>query len=89
MARLERILAGHQKQAGWQDDVITMRSSRYVIPIPTSQYRTRSGILHDRSQSGATLYVEPTETVEMNNRINLLMQEERLEMCGIPRAIPA
>jgi len=87
MIRLERILAGHQKQAGWQDDVITIRSGRYVIPIPTSQYRTGTGILHDRSQSGATLYVEPTETVELNNRINLLMQEERLEMDRILRAL--
>lgn len=89
LARLERILAKHQKQAGWQDDVITVRSGRYVIPIPTSQYRIGSGILHDRSQSGATLYVEPTETVELNNRINLLMQEERLEMDRILRALTA
>jgi DNA mismatch repair protein MutS2 len=89
MSRLERILSGQQKQAGWQDDVVTMRSGRYVIPVPTSQYRTGSGILHDRSQSGATLYVEPTETVELNNRINLLMQEERLEMDRILRALTA
>ncbi|MEW5995451.1 MAG: hypothetical protein AB1744_13795, partial [Candidatus Zixiibacteriota bacterium] len=89
MARLERILSDQQKQPGWQDDVITMRSGRYVIPIPTSQYHSRSGILHDRSQSGATLYVEPEQTVELNNRINLLMQEERLELDRILRALTA
>ncbi len=89
MARLQRILGAQQKQAGWQDDVVTMRNGRYVIPIPTSQYRTGSGILHDRSQSGATLYVEPEATVELNNRINLLMQEERLELDRILRALTA
>ncbi|HWR82482.1 MAG TPA: endonuclease MutS2, partial [Candidatus Deferrimicrobium sp.] len=89
LARLERILAGQQKLAGWQDDVITIRNGRYVIPVPTSQYRTGSGILHDRSQSGATLFVEPEQTVEMNNRINLLMQEERLELDRILRALTA
>jgi DNA mismatch repair protein MutS2 len=89
VSRLGRILASHQKQTGWQDDVITIRNGRYVIPIPTSQYRTGGGILHDRSQSGATLYIEPEQTVELNNRINLLMQEERLELDRILRALTA
>jgi len=89
VSRLERILVSHQKQAGWQDDVITIRNGRYVIPIPTSQYHTGRGILHDRSQSGATLYIEPEQTVELNNRINLLMQEERLELDRILRALTA
>jgi DNA mismatch repair protein MutS2 len=89
VSRLERILASHQKQSGWQDDVVTMRNGRYVIPIPTSQYHTDRGILHDRSQSGATLYIEPEQTVELNNRINLLMQEERLELDRILRALTA
>ncbi len=89
ISRLERILSDHQKQTGWQDDVVTMRNGRYVIPIPTSQYHTGRGILHDRSQSGATLYVEPEQTVELNNRINLLMQEERLELDRILRALTA
>jgi len=89
IVRLGNILSSHQKQPGWQDDVITMRNGRYVIPIPTSQYRSGSGILHDRSQSGATLYVEPEQTVDLNNRINLLMQEERLELDRILRALTA
>ncbi len=84
---LERILAGRHKQAGWQDDLVTMRSGRYVIPVPSSQYRSDAGILHDRSQTGATLYVEPAESVELNNRINLLLQEERREMDRILRAL--
>jgi len=87
--RLERILAGQRKQAGWQDDVITQRSGRYVIPVIAGQYSHNQGILHDRSQSGATFFVEPNEAVELNNRINQLGQEERLEIDRILRAITA
>ncbi|UCE23281.1 MAG: endonuclease MutS2 [Candidatus Zixiibacteriota bacterium] len=87
--RLEQILSKQTKQAGWQDDIVTLRSDRYVIGIPTHQYRTDMGILHDRSQTGATFYVEPKETVELNNRINILYQEERQEMARILKAITA
>lgn len=89
LARLESILAGNQKQSGWQTDVVTQRNGRYVIPILAGQYKADSGILHDRSQSGATFYIEPNETVEMNNRLNMLFQEERLEIDRILRALTA
>lgn len=89
LSRLEKILSGQQKQAGWQDDVITQRNDRYVIPVVASQYRSNQGILHDRSQSGATFYIEPNETVELNNRVNLLMQEEKAEMVRILKALSA
>ena len=85
--RLETILSGKTKQAGWQDDVVTLRNDRYVIPIPTGRLEQETGIIHDRSQSGATLYVEPKETVDLNNRIHLLMQQERLEIDRILRAL--
>jgi DNA mismatch repair protein MutS2 len=87
IARLDSIIGGQKKQSGWQDDVVTQRNGRYVIPVIAGQYRADLGILHDRSQSGATLYVEPTEVVEMNNRLNLLFQEERVEIDRILRAI--
>jgi len=84
---LGKVLASQHKQAGWQDDVITIRNGRYVIPVPSSQYKNDLGILHDRSQSGATLFVEPGTSVELNNRINILQQEERLELDRILRAL--
>jgi len=87
--QLEKILSSGQKQAGWQDDVVTQRNGRYVIPILAGQYKSDQGILHDRSQSGATFYVEPRETVELNNRINLLTQEEHAEVIRILRALTA
>jgi DNA mismatch repair protein MutS2 len=89
LARLQHILSGQPKQAGWQDDIITQRNGRYVIPLLANQYKSEFGILHDRSQSGATVYVEPQETVELNNKLNLLLQEERVEMDRILRALTA
>jgi len=87
IARLESILVGSKKQSGWQDDVVTQRNGRFVIPVIAGQYRADLGILHDRSQSGATFYVEPQEVVEANNRLNLLLQEEQMEIDRILRAI--
>ncbi len=85
--QLGKILSAQQKQSGWQDDVVTQRNGRYVIPVVAGQYHADEGILHDRSQSGATFYVEPRETVEVNNRINMLMQEEHVEIIRILTAL--
>ena len=87
ISRIEAIVGSQKKQAGWQDDIVTQRNDRYVMPVISANYRTDMGILHDRSQSGATLYIEPAEVVEMNNRLNMLLQEERLEIDRILRAI--
>jgi DNA mismatch repair protein MutS2 len=84
---LDSILGAQSKKPGWQDDVVTQRNGRYVIPVPADGFRHDLGILHDRSQSGATFYVEPKETVELNNRLNMLFQEERVEMDRILRAL--
>ncbi len=89
ISRLDSILSSSQKQQGWQDDVITQRNDRYVIPVLAGQYKADQGILHDRSQSGATLYVEPKETVELNNKVNMLLQEEQAEIVRILRALTA
>ena len=87
MRQLEQTLSAQTKQPGWQDDIVTQRNGRYVIPVPANLYRADVGILHDRSQSGATFFIEPKETVEQNNRLNMLLQEERLEMDRILRAL--
>ena len=86
---LERILASRSKHRGWQDDTVTIRDGRYVIPFLSGDFRPDAGIIHDRSQSGATLYVEPKDTVESNNKLGHLFQEERLEIDRILRAITA
>lgn len=80
MSVLGEVLGQQKKQSGWQDDVITQRNDRYVVPIISGQYKSDQGILHDRSQSGATFFVEPRQAVDLNNKINLLKQEERAEI---------
>jgi DNA mismatch repair protein MutS2 len=88
-SRLEKILSSRKKSPGWQDDTVTQRDGRYVIPVVTTQFQAASGIIHDRSQSGATVYVEPNEVVEHNNRLGQLFQEERFEIDRILRRITA
>ncbi|KAA3632643.1 MAG: endonuclease MutS2 [Calditrichaeota bacterium] len=85
--KLEQMLAKQKKQPGWQDDVVTIRNDRYVIGVPTNKYQAEMGILHDRSQTGATFFIEPKESVELNNRIHMLYQEERIEIIRILKAL--
>jgi len=85
--RLGGILQSRQKSPGWQDDTVIQRDGRYVIPVITGQFRPESGIIHDRSQSGATLFIEPNEVVEQNNKLMRFMQDERLEIDRILKHI--
>ena len=66
-----------------KDTTPTMRDGRLVIPIPPSSKRKLKGIVHDESATGKTLYVEPAEVVEANNRIRELEGEERQEIIRI------
>ncbi|MEW6262931.1 MAG: Smr/MutS family protein [Thermodesulfobacteriota bacterium] len=62
-----------------QDEIITRRGGRYVIPIRASVRREVPGLVHDYSKSGATAYVEPLEMLEDNNRLNYLRSKEKQE----------
>jgi DNA mismatch repair protein MutS2 len=86
---LDKILSARRKHAGWQDDVITVRDGRYVIPVLAGEFRPDSGIVHDKSQSGATLYVEPSSAIPINNKLRQLQQDERLEIDRILRELTA
>ncbi len=63
-----------------QDDIITMRDGRYVIPMEESDFYQSRGIIHDRSRSGATVFVEPLVVVKMNNQLRELSLEEEAEI---------
>jgi DNA mismatch repair protein MutS2 len=52
-----------------QDDVITIRGDRFVIPVRSELKRRISGVVHGASSSGQTVYVEPLETIEQNNEL--------------------
>jgi len=70
-----------------QDPIITMRSDRYVIPVRSERRNEVSGILHERSGSGASFFIEPLSIVEANNDLAQLMIEEREEIARITRFI--
>lgn len=63
-----------------KDSAPTMRDGRLVIPIAPAMKRKVNGIVHDESDSGKTVYIEPAEVVEANNRIRELESEERREI---------
>lgn len=67
-------------QAALQDDIITRRAGRYVIPVQASLRSRVPGLVHDYSKSGQTAFVEPLEMVEDNNRLNLLRRKEKKEI---------
>jgi len=66
-----------------KDAAPTMRDGRLVIPIVPQLKRRISGIVHDESATGKTVFIEPTEVVEANNKVRLLEAEERREVIRI------
>jgi DNA mismatch repair protein MutS2 len=63
-----------------QDDVITIRGDRFVIPVRSELKRRVGGVVHGASSSGLTVYVEPLETIEQNNELVRLFEEEQAEI---------
>ncbi|HEY9089463.1 MAG TPA: endonuclease MutS2 [Anaerolineaceae bacterium] len=79
MARLSRMINDPKNQPMLQEQIITQRNGRYVIPLRAEfKGRVRS-IIHDQSSSGATLFVEPLVVVDLNNQWHALQLEERDE----------
>ena len=70
-----------------QDVAPTLRDGRLVIPIAPGMKRKIKGIVHDESATGRTVFIEPTEVVEANNRIRELETEERKEVIRILTAV--
>jgi DNA mismatch repair protein MutS2 len=63
-----------------QDELITIRGERFVIPIKVEQKRRVQGVVHGASSSGQTVFVEPLETIEQNNELVRLLDEELAEI---------
>ena len=62
-----------------QDDLVTIRGERFVIPVKAEQKRRVQGVVHGASSSGQTIFVEPMETIEQNNELVRLLEEEQAE----------
>jgi DNA mismatch repair protein MutS2 len=76
---LESLLHQEYLQLIFQEQLITIRNGRYVLPIKSDAERRLDGIIHDHSQSRMTYFLEPFQVVPLNNEINLLMGEEKEE----------
>jgi DNA mismatch repair protein MutS2 len=63
-----------------QDELVTIRGERFVIPVKIEQKRRVQGVVHGASSSGQTVFIEPLETIEQNNELVRLMDEEQAEI---------
>jgi DNA mismatch repair protein MutS2 len=79
-AKLSHIVNSEHNRTKLQDQLVTMRDGRYVIPVK-SEYKSQfPGMVHDQSQTGATLFIEPQSVVDMNNELRELGIAEKKEM---------
>lgn len=87
--KLQQYIKSAQYQKYLQDAIITVREDRYVIPVKQEYRGYIKGLVHDVSGSGATLFVEPVEIVNLNNQIKILLKEEAAEIDRILREFTA
>ena len=87
LERLSRILKSGAGEHIVQDAVITLRDDRYVVPLKPNFRQSLKGVVHGQSGSRATLFVEPLEVLEQNNRLAELRMEERDEIERILREL--
>jgi DNA mismatch repair protein MutS2 len=78
---LESILRSRGGETG--EDYITLRNERFVIPVRASDRRVVPGVVHAASATGQTVYVEPLEAIDLNNRLVQLSEEELAEIARI------
>ena len=77
---LGRFLRAHHEDGTLQEDFVTIRNDRFVVPIVTGRERRVDGVIHGSSGSGATVFVEPLETIGLNNDLVRLHEEELREV---------
>ncbi len=85
--KLEIIIRSSRFTAIIQEPLITVRQNRYVIPVKQEKKAKFPGIVHDKSDSGATLFIEPFVVVELNNLLRQLIKDEEQEILKILQKI--
>ena len=87
--KLDSLLHDPSNQKYFQENLVTMRGDRYVIPVKMEYKMNFPGIVHDQSGTGATLFIEPMAVVNLNNDMKRYMAEEKEEMERILRQLTA
>ena len=77
---LDRFIRAHRSDGTLQEDFVTIREDRYVVPIVAGQKARINGVIHGSSGTGHTLFVEPLETIDLNNQLVRLREDELREI---------
>jgi DNA mismatch repair protein MutS2 len=77
---LRKSLRALSSEGSTQEELITVRGERFVIPVKTEFRRRVPGVIHGSSSSGQTVFIEPLETIEQNNELVRLLDEEQREI---------
>ena len=86
---IQSILHDKDNQKYFQETIITQRNNRYVIPVKQEYRQYFNGLIHDRSATGQTLYIEPMRLVELNNDLQEALIEEEQEVLRIYKELSA
>ncbi len=77
---LDRMVRSQSYQKYLQDPIVTIREGRFVVPVKAECRNEVSGLVHDTSASGSTVFIEPMAAVEANNQVRVLLSQEKKEM---------
>ncbi len=86
-SKLEQILRAPAYRMVIQDPIVTIRSGRYCIPVKAQRQAGLKGIVHDRSASGATIFLEPETVVELNNEVREIELDRQEEIQRVLRRL--
>ena len=81
--QLDKLIRSPAHQKHLQENIVTQRGGRYVVPVKAEFRGEVPGLVHDTSASGATVFVEPMSVVELNNEIRVLRSDEQEEISRI------